>query len=71
MQLESTKQRLPYLESVTYIIRQVVKIQQISAKSDSRDVRHAENLYTAGVIRVWFIGNIGLLAINRADYVHS
>ena len=56
MQLERTKQRLPYLDSAAYIIRQAVKIQQISAKSDSR---------------VWFIDNIGLLAINRADYVHS
>ena len=42
MYLKSTKYRLPYLDSVAYIITQAAQIQQIRAKSDSGDVRHAE-----------------------------
>ena len=61
------KKRLPYLDSVAYIINQAAQIQQISAKSDSRDVRHAEQFYAAGVLRDFFQN----LAINRANYRHS
>ena len=64
MQSEITKQRLPNLDSTAFIIRKAAKIHQISFKADSRNVRHAEKFYTAGVIRVF-------LAINRADFRHS
>ena len=55
MQLESTKQRLPYLDSAGYTIRQAAQIWQIRAKSECRDVRHAEKFYTAGIVRVWIL----------------
>ena len=48
------------------IVSQAALIQQISAKSDNRDVRHTEKICTGGVIRVVFF-----LAINRADNRHS
>ena len=57
MQLESTKKRRPYLKSKAYIIRQEPYIQKISAHSDSRNDKHAEKFYAAGVRRVWFIAN--------------
>ena len=41
-------------------------MQQISAKSDSRDVIHVVTFYTAGVIGFFFF-----CAINWADYGHS
>ena len=38
-------------------LRQATQIQQISAQSDRRDVRHAENFCTVGVMSIWFFGN--------------
>ena len=45
MYLKNTKYRLPYLDSAAYIINQAAQIQQISAKSDSGDARHAEKYF--------------------------
>ena len=56
MNLKSTKYRLPHLDSAAYIRKQAVQIQQISATSDSGDVRHAEKIFSAGVIRICFFG---------------
>ena len=41
-----------------YIINQADQIQQICTKSDSRDVKHAEKIYTAGVHKNLFFGNL-------------
>ena len=45
MFLKSTKYRLSHLDSAAYIINQASQIQQISAKSDSGDVRHAKKSF--------------------------
>ena len=47
-------------------MRKTTETHQISLKADTKNVRHAEKFYTAGVIRVRFF-----LAINRVDYRHS
>ena len=54
MQSEITKWRLPYLDSAAFIIRKTAQTRQISFKANSRNVRHVEKFYTAGVIRVQF-----------------
>ena len=48
-----------------YHVRQAAQTHQISFKADSRNVRHAEKFYTAGVIRVH------VFLQSTADYRHS
>ena len=64
----STKYRLPYLDSVAYIITQAAQIQQINAKSDSGDVRHAEkkNIFCRSYKNLFIFSEI-----IRIDYMHS
>ena len=38
-------------------IRKAAQTDQISFKADSRNVRHADLFYTAGIISVWVFGN--------------
>ena len=52
MQSENKQQSLPYLDSAAFIIRKSAQFHQIGFKADSRNVRHAEQFYTEGVIRV-------------------
>ena len=59
------RQRLPRLDSAAYIINQAAHIQQIHAKSDGRDVRHAEKSQFCRSYKNLFV------AIYRADYRHS
>ena len=61
MQFDSTNLGLPYPDWVAHNQRQAAKIQQIRAKPDIWDVKHAEKFYTARVILSGFWG------INRAD----
>ena len=76
MYLKSTKYRSPHLDSAVYIINHAAQIQQISAGSD-RDVRHAEKVFSAGVIRIWFFGNqqgrlkafLNLLPFDIREYI--
>ena len=42
MYVKTSKYKIPYLDSAVYIIYEAAQIQQISSKSDSGDVRHAE-----------------------------
>ena len=59
------RQRLPHLDLAAYIINQAAHIQQIHAKSDGRDVRHAEKNQYCRSYKNLFV------AIYRADYRHS
>ena len=49
---KSQNSGLPYPDSAAFSIRKAAQTHQISFKTDSRNVRHAEKFYTAGVIRV-------------------
>ena len=67
MQSEITKKRLPYLDLAAFIIRKAAETHQISFKADSRNVRHAEKFYTAGIIRVQLF--FFVFAINRGPII--
>ena len=45
MHSEITKQRLPFLDSATFMIRKAAQIHKISFEADSRNVRHAEKCF--------------------------
>ena len=59
---EITNRGLPYLDSAAFIIRKAAQTHQISFKADSRNVRHAEKFYAAGVMSsVCFVHQQGRL----------